>query len=567
MLGLALSGSGIDIIREELEHGAPPARLPGGWQPPTDLHGMHLLFWVVGLAATCAVIRAILNYVYSMEVARLVFGKIVVRLRSDLFEKLHRMDFRFFDEMASGSIFNRVTGDVQSVRMFVDAVLIQSVILVLSLLVYLVYMLSIAPGLTLACLATTPILVFLSGWFASKTRPAYLESRRRTDVLIRILTETIRGIAAVKGFSRENAEAARFDRANDAVLVSQSAVFGTVSLFNPLINTVTHLNLTILLAYGGWLVIHNQLALGAGLVVFAGVLQQFSGQVSMVASILNTAQQSLAAATRIFDILDAPIRVKDKPDAIPCGPLAGRIEFENVRVLNAGRTVLDLPRLEIPAGRCLGVVGQTGAGKSVLLSLIPRFSDPDEGSVRVDGLDLRDVTLASLRRQIGVVFQDNFLFSTTVASNIAFGHPEATREQIEHAARAAAADEFIRALPDGYQTVLREGGDGLSGGQRQRIAIARALLLNPPILILDDPTSALDAETEEHLRDTFRSAARGRTVLLVSHRIATLALADEIVVLEAGRVTQRGTLEELSSQAGYFRKAANLQLTGIADER
>jgi len=308
-------------------------------------------------------------------------------------------------------------------------------------------------------------------------------------------------------------------------------------------------------------VLTDRLPLGAGLIVFAGLLEQFSGQVNQVANVVNSVQQSLIGARRVFEILDAPIEVKDHAAAIPRPRLNGEVAFENVSFAYDGiDPVLREINLEVKPGQCVAILGATGAGKSILMSLIPRFWDPTSGRVLLDGIDARELKLDDLRRNIGLVFQESFLFSNTVASNIAFGHPSATPEQIEKAARIAAAHDFITALPNGYDTILGESGNTLSGGQRQRLAIARAVLLEPPILLLDDPTAAIDSETEHEIFEALDRAIAGRTTFIVAHRLSTLRRADFIIVMEDGRIVQRGRHEELMRVPGPYLRVANLQL-------
>jgi ATP-binding cassette subfamily B protein len=322
----------------------------------------------------------------------------------------------------------------------------------------------------------------------------------------------------------------------------------------------------VLLGYGGWLVIHGQLPLGTGLVVFAGLLEQFSGQVNNVATIVNSVQQSLIGARRVFEILDAPVEVKNAPAPVRRPKLTGAVRFENVSFTYDGaEAVVRGIELDVAPGQCVAILGATGAGKSVLMSLIPRFFDPTAGRVLIDGLDARALHLDDLRRNIGLVFQESFLFSNTVAANIAFGHPEATRAQIEKAARIAAAHDFITALPQGYDTLLGESGNTLSGGQRSRLAIARAVLLEPAILLLDDPTAAIDSETEHEIFAALDRAIAGRTTFIVAHRLSTLRRADFIIVLEDGRIVQRGTHEQLMREPGPYLRVANLQLVDSRD--
>ena len=558
--GLSLTGVGIDYIRHKID-GTPlgdnalHVTLPEAWPY------WQVLALLAGLILLLAFCRAYLNYTYAVSVNRLVQQRLVVDLRGEVYDKLQRLSFRFFDANTTSSIITRVTSDVQSVRMFVDQVLIQSVIMVISLTVYVVYMVSLSPTLTVACLATTPLLWVLSAWHTRKTQPEYAQNRTLVEKMVQTFVESLQGIAVTKAFGREAEDRARFEAANNAVLAQQNIIFWRVSLFSPAVGFLTRINMMVLLGYGGWLVIQGQLPLGAGLVVFAGLLEQFSGQVNNVATIVNSVQQSLIGARRVVEILDAPVEVKSPPQPVRRPRLTGAVRFENVSFAYGGAeaVVRDID-LEVRPGQCVAILGATGAGKSVLMSLVPRFFDPTAGRVLIDGIDLRQLDLDDLRRNIGLVFQESFLFSNTVAANIAFGHPEATPAQIEKAARIAAAHDFIAQLPQGYDTVLGESGNSLSGGQRQRLAIARAVLLEPSILLLDDPTAAIDSETEHEIFEALDRAIAGRTTFIVAHRLSTLRRADFIIVLERGRIVQRGTHEQLMRENGPYQHVASLQL-------
>jgi ATP-binding cassette subfamily B protein len=558
--GLSFTGLGIDYLQHKVEGKAlSPNRLNfllvEEWSP------LQVLGLLAGLILAFAVTRAVLNYVYAVSINRLVQQKLVVDMRSEVYDKLQRLSFRFFDANTTGSIITRVTGDVQSVRMFVDQVLIQSVIMGISLAIYIIYMVHLSPGLALACLATTPLLWVMAAWFSRKIQPEYRHNRTLVDKMVQTLTESIQGVAVTKGFGREAEQRAKFDADNNAVLTQQRSIFWRVSLFSPAISFLTRVNMAVLLGYGGWLVIEGRLPLGAGLIVFAGLLEQFSGQVNNVATVVNSIQQALIGARRVFEILDAPIEVKSAAGAIRRPRLDGLVRFERVsfEYEKLDPVVRDID-LEVKPGQCVAILGATGAGKSVLMGLIPRFYDVTGGRLLIDGHDIRSLDLNDLRRNIGLVFQESFLFSNTVASNIAFGHPEATKEQIIKAARIAAAHDFIMQLPKGYDTVLGESGNSLSGGQRQRLAIARAVLLEPAILLLDDPTAAIDPGTEHEIFAALDQAIAGRTTFIVAHRLSTLRRADFVIVMENGRIVQRGTHAELMRVPGPYLSVAELQL-------
>jgi ATP-binding cassette subfamily B protein len=391
------------------------------------------------------------------------------------------------------------------------------------------------------------------------------------DDLILTLVENTQGMYVVKGFAREPEEIEKFARVNQQVCDQKRGIFWSISLFQPLMGLLTQVNMLVLLGYGGYLVVQGRLQLGTGLFVFANLLHEFAGQVGQITNIANTMQTSLAGAQRVFEVLDAPVQIQTRAGAVSMPRAVGGVRFEHVSfqyplIETNSEGVLKEINLEVCPGQCLGIMGETGAGKSTLLSLVARFYDVTAGSVLLDGVDLRNLNLDDLRRNLGIVFQESFLFSNTVAANIAFGHPDATEEMIRRAAHLAAADEFIQEMPDGYETVVGEYGSNLSGGQRQRLSIARALLLDPPILLLDDAMAAVDPETEREIRQALQSARQGRTTLVVSNRISTLRHADRIAVLHRGRLVQQGTHRELLRREGPYRRLAELQFADQVEE-
>lgn len=576
--GMGFLGLGIDVIRHDIVADAKPPQWPLGYEPPSAWPPMMRVAVVAGMVLGIAAVRFFFDRYATIWKAELV-QEIVVDLRSAVYDKLQRLSFRFFDANESGSIINRVTGDVQAVRMFIDGVMIEVLLMILSLVFFLGYMLQIHASLTLACLATTPALWTLTSWFGRTVKPAYKRSRELFDHAVLVLSENAQGVHVVKGFSRQAHEIAKFRAANEQVTRQKRWIFRKVATFGPLVGFIPQVNLMVLLVYGGWLVIRYEeaptaaAAYAAGislgqLFVFAAVLQQFSTQVGSIATIANSLQQSLTGAQRVFEVLDAPLEITSPPQPRPLGRAKGAVTFEHVSfAYKEVDPALHDVNLHVQPGQTVALLGATGAGKSTLLSLIPRFYDPNLGRVRLDGVDLREYDVDDLRRNIGIVFQESFLFSNTVADNIAFGHPRATRGQIENAARIAAAHTFITELPKGYDTVLAEGGGNLSGGQRQRLAIARAVLLEPPILLLDDPTASIDPETEHEILVAMNRAMRGRTTFVIAHRLSTLRRADVVVVLDRGRIVQAGTHGELMNVKGHYRWAAKMQLADNESRR
>jgi len=566
IMGLKLLGVVIDIIRQALDSSLPPPIYPFGWNPPAGWSALRIVTAIAVAIVVLAMFRAALTYIYNMITARLTQGEIVPTLRAQLYAKLQRLSFSFFDVHGSNSIFNRVTGDVQNTRLFVDGVLLQGVNMILTLAAYAFFMWRIQPALTLACLSVSLPLFWLAQFYSARLRPGYLRNRELTDDMILLFSESVRGMQTVKGFAAESHQVRRFEAANDHVSTQQRKIFRDLSIFTPGTQMLSQLSLVILFAYGGWLYVQGRIPLGSGLVVFAGLLQQFTGQVANISTIANSVQQSLAAARRVFEVLDTPVEVQSRLNAIKPARLTGRIAFEKVTFgYTPEKPVLTEISFETKPGQVVGIFGMTGTGKSTLLGLIPRFYDPHQGRILADGRDLRELDLDAFRRQIGIVYQESFLFSNTVSANIAFGHPHATMEQIERAAQIASAHEFIAALPHGYETVLGESGVDLSGGQRQRLALARALILQPPVLILDDPTASVDARTENEIVSALREAMTGRTTFVVSSRLSLLRRADLILVLEDECLTQSGTHQELVHRPGPYHETALLQIMDLGE--
>ncbi len=562
---LGITGLGIDYLSSQVVRDSPPPHWPFGLSPPVAWSPLQVITALSGLILAVATITAVLKYLAAVASAALS-QEVLVRIRTDVYTKLQQLSFNFYDAGDSSSIINRAAGDASNVRSFIDGVIIKVLTVFLTLTVYLVYMLKMHVGLTIVCLASTPLLWIGAIVFSKLVQPAYRHASELGDVMIRTLVENLQGIQVIKGFARETEQARRFQKTTDDIRELKDSIFFRISTFQPAIGLLTQINMLVLIGYGGMLVIRGELALGTGLFVFANLLHEFANQISQITNIANSIQTSLASAERVFEVLDEPIQIQSAANAKHLKCVTDSIEFDDVSFgYHPDRRVLHDISLRIESGECLGITGPTGSGKTTFLSLLKRFYDVQSGSIRLDGADLQTLNLDDVRRSMGIVFQDSFLFSNTIAANIAFGVPDATSEQIESSAKIAMADEFIHELPDQYESMVGEHGSNLSGGQRQRLALARAIVTNPSVLLLDDATASVDPETEHEIRDALTAAMRDRTTIIVSNRLSTLRQTDRIVVLQDGTISAVGTHEELLESSVYYRELAAIQ--GYVSER
>jgi len=556
---LGITGLGIDYLSSQVLRNAAPPQWPLGLHPPAAWSPLQVITALSGLILVVAILTAALKYLAAIASSALS-QEVLVRIRTDVYSKLQQLSFNFYDAGDSSSIINRAAGDASNVRSFIDGVIIKVLTILLTLTIYLVYMLQMHVWLTLFCLATTPLLWVGAIVFSKLVQPAYRQASELSDVMIRTLVENLQGIQVVKGFARESEQAARFQEANHNIRDLKETIFFRISTFQPGMGLLTQINMLVLIGYGGTLVIRGELALGTGLFVFANLLHEFANQVSQITNIANSIQTSLASAQRVFEVLDEPIQIVTAADAQRLERVSESIELEDVSFgYQPDRIILHDVSLRIQAGECIGITGPTGSGKTTLLSLLKRFYDVRSGSICLDGVDVRKLNLDDVRRAMGIVFQDSFLFSNTIAANIAFGIPDATPEQIAAAAKIAAADEFICELPDQYESMVGEHGANLSGGQRQRLALARAIVTNPSILLLDDATASVDPETEYEIREAIVAAMHDRTTIVVSNRLSTLSQTDRIVVLQDGTISAVGTHEELLESCDWYGELAELQ--------
>jgi ATP-binding cassette subfamily B protein len=475
-------------------------------------------------------------------------------LRNSLYAHLVRLSFGFYDRHQTGQLMSRATVDLQGVRFFLGYGLIfffQNVFTIASVTVVLfVYQWELA----FLALAITPVLVVLAYRYSRVTHPTLREVQQKLADVATVAEESIVGVHVVKAFAQEPAEQEKFRRRSEAVFDETIQATRQRAIYVPLISFIPLLAQAAVLLFGARMVAGGSLSIGA-FIAFNVYVTMLVSPLRSLGMWIGQAQRATASGERIFQVMDEPVEVADRPDAVELLAGPGRVVLENVSFeYLPGQSVLSEVDLDVDAGRVVALIGHTGSGKTTLTSLLPRFYDVSAGRVLVDGTDVREVTLESLRRAIGVISQDPFLFSTTVRENIAFGAPDLDDEEIERVARLAQAHEFIERLPSGYDTVIGERGITLSGGQRQRLAIARALAVDPRILILDDATASVDASTEALIRAGLREAMRGRTTFVIAHRLSTIALADEIVVLDSGRVAARGTHAELVASSAVYRE-------------
>jgi ABC-type multidrug transport system fused ATPase/permease subunit len=516
--------------------------------------GDQEVVWIlVGVIAALGLVKALL-----MVGRRFISGKqalgVEFDMRNAIYGHLLRLSFGFYDRHQTGQLMSRATVDLQGVRFFLGYGLIFFAQNLFTIVGATAIMFWTDWRLALVALAITPALIVLAYRYSSVSHPVLRDVQQKIADVTTVAEENIVGVHVVKSFAQEEVETEKFAQRSEAVFRRTVDANRQRSIYVPLLSFIPLLAQAAILLVGGWMVVHDELTVGE-FFAFNLYVSLLIMPLRMLGMWIGQSQRATASGERIFQILDEPEEIAERPGAIELPPGEGRITFEGVSFgYDPERPVLDGIALEVEPGRSIAVIGHTGSGKTTLTALVPRFYDVTSGRVLVDGTDVRDVTLTSLRRSIAVISQDPFLFSTTVRENIAFGAPDATDEEVERAARLAQAHEFAAALPQGYETVIGERGITLSGGQRQRIAIARAIVTNPRILILDDATASVDATTEAKIRAGLREAMEGRTTLIIAHRLSTISLADEIVVLDHGRIAARGTQGELAERSAVYRE-------------
>ncbi|HLZ07142.1 MAG TPA: ABC transporter ATP-binding protein, partial [Chloroflexota bacterium] len=516
----------------------------------------------VGGLVLAAAVRGLFTFLQGFLTERASQG-VAYDLRDAMFAQIERLGFSYYDKVETGQLVARLTNDVEQIRQFTGQGVVQLFASFFMLVGCVAVLLAINWRLTIVAVLVIPAILFILIRFVRVIGPMFGRLQQAIGQLNSVLQEDLQGMRVIRAFSRESYEVDRYFAANNDLLDLNLSAIRLLSTNFPLVFLMANLGTLAIVWYGGSEVIGGTLTIGS-LIAFNSYLAFLLMPILTIGFLAAGITRAGASSLRVFEVLDASVEIRDAPDARPLPPIRGQVSFEDVhfRYPGSDREILQGVSFSAEPGQTVAILGATGSGKSSLVNLLPRFYDVTGGHIKIDGHDVRSVTLSSLRSQIGIVLQDSLLFSGTVRDNIAYGRPEATQEEVAAAARAAQADDFIRVLPLGYDTVVGERGVGLSGGQRQRVAIARALLVNPRLMILDDSTSSVDAGTEGLIQDALDLLMRGedRTSFVIAQRISTVRNADLIIVLEGGRVAAQGTHEELLRDSPLYNDILGSQL-------
>ncbi len=491
----------------------------------------------------------------------------LARIRTDIFDKLQRLSLSYFDRHDAGDLMSRLVNDVDTINNLLSIGLVQSLAGLLSLVGIVVAMFILHWPLGLAACSVIPVMLLTTGLFARMARRAFRKTRETIGDVSADLQEDIAGIRVAQAFNRTELNQARFAERNAANRDANVGAMAVTSAFSPAMDLLSTVATMIVIGLGGYMALNGRVSIGV-VVAFLGYVQQFFWPIQQVSQLYTQAQAALAGGERIFDLLDTPEDMVDRPGARALPSIQGRVAFENVSfAYDPHNPVLHDISLVAEPGQTVALVGPTGGGKTTIVNLIARFYDVTAGRVTIDGVDVRDITINSLRRQLGIVPQNSFLFSGTVADNIRYGRLEATDKEVEEAARLVNAHDFITRLPQGYQTLLGERGSSLSQGQRQLVAFARAILAKPRILILDEATSSIDTRTEMLIQQALGKLLQGRTSFVIAHRLSTVRNADQVLVVEGGRIVERGTHESLLQRGGVYADLYHRQFFDMAEHK
>lgn len=515
---------------------------------PSDLPGLLRMAWLL-LAVYLA--SSAVTTLYGMVMINIA-QRLILDIRSDLFGHVQTLSMAYFDAHESGDLMSRITNDTEAINRVLSNGMVQLVSSVLQLAGILIAMFALSWQLALGSMLVLPLVMMITGAITARTRTAFRHVQRNLGAVNAFAEENIAGVRVVRTFAREAETIAQFREVNEKNRDAGIKAERITALLNPLITVMSTLAIAVIAGLGGWLAIRAIVSVGV-IVSFLAYIRQFFHPLRSLAQLYNQLQSGLAGAERIFEVIDARSTVVDKPDALPLERIQGQVEFEHVAfAYEEGKPVVTDVSLTAEPGQTVALVGPTGAGKTTLINLLSRFYDVDQGAIRVDGRDIREVTQQSLRRQLGIVLQDTYLFSGTVMDNIRYGRLDATEDEVIEAAKLANADQFICRLPQGYQTQVSEQGSNFSQGQRQLIAIARAVLADPAILILDEATSSVDTRTEIQIQEALLRLMEGRTAFVIAHRLSTIRGADQVLVINDHRFIERGTHEELLAQKGFY---------------